>query len=63
MAEIVNLRLARKQKARTQKTRDAERNRAAFGRTREERQGERRLTELAERHLDGHRLGATDKEK
>jgi hypothetical protein len=55
MAEIVNLRQARKHKARADKARVAEQNRAAFGRGRDERERQRRLAEQAGRHLDGHR--------
>lgn len=55
MAEIVNLRQARKQKARADKEAKAAENRIAFGRTREERRlGEARKT-LAERRLEGHK--------
>ncbi|BCB19090.1 DUF4169 family protein [Bosea sp. ANAM02] len=60
MAEIINLRQARKQKARAQAEKTAEQNRIAFGRTK----AERRLTEAerdkAARHIDGHRLDRDD---
>lgn len=60
MAEIVNLRRARKQKARTEAGKQAERNRIAFGRSK----AERNLTEAehakAERHIEGHRLSRDD---
>ncbi|AZO76437.1 MULTISPECIES: DUF4169 family protein [unclassified Bosea (in: a-proteobacteria)] len=56
MAEIVNLRRARKARDRASAEAQAEQNRIAFGRTK----AERRLTEaektLAERRLEGHRL-------
>ena len=55
MAEIVNLRLARKQKARADKARAADENRAAYGRSRQEREQSQRLAERAERDLEGHR--------
>jgi hypothetical protein len=55
MAEIVNLRQARKRKARVDKARTADENRAAFGRGKGERDRQSRLAEQAERHLDGHR--------
>ena len=55
MAEIVNLRQARKRRARAEKAHVAEANRAAFGRGKGEREKQRRLGEQAERHLDGHR--------
>lgn len=54
MAEIVNLRLARKQKARREKDGVAEANRALHGRTKAERQHEKISADLATRHLDGH---------
>ena len=56
MAEIINLRQVRKQKARAEAEKTAEQNRISFGRTK----AERKLTEaektLAERRLEGHRL-------
>ena len=56
MAEIVNLRRARKARDRASAEAKAEQNRMAFGRTK----AERKLTEaektLAERRLEGHRL-------
>jgi hypothetical protein len=56
MAEIVNLRRARKARDRASSEAQAEQNRIAFGRTK----AERKLTEaektLAERRLEGHRL-------
>ncbi|MGN6306096.1 MAG: DUF4169 family protein [Mesorhizobium sp.] len=55
MAEIVNLRHARKQKARAEKERTAAGNRAAYGRTKDERERQRRLDEQANRFVDGHR--------
>jgi hypothetical protein len=55
MAEIVNLRHARKQKARAEKERTATENRAAYGRTKDERERQRRLDEQAGRFIDGHR--------
>jgi hypothetical protein len=54
MAEIVNLRQARKKKVRADKAREADNNRAAFGRSKDERERSRRLAEQGERHLDGH---------
>jgi hypothetical protein len=55
MAEIVNLRQARKQKARAEKDTKAAENRAAFGRPKDE----RRLTDASEqlnlKRLDGHK--------
>lgn len=60
MAEIINLRQARKQKARAQAEKTAEQNRIAFGRTK----AERKLTEAerdkAARHIDGHKLDRDD---
>ena len=60
MAEIINLRQARKQKARAEAEKTAAQNRIAFGRTK----AERKLTEAerdkAARHIDGHRLDRDD---
>ena len=56
LSEIVNLRQARKQKARERREAEAAQNRALFGRTK----GEKRLIEseraLAEASLDARRL-------
>jgi hypothetical protein len=56
MAEIVNLRQARKQKARAAKEQAADRNRALQGRSKAERQRDRQAAESARAFLDGHRL-------
>lgn len=56
--EIVNLRRARKAKARTQAETVAAANRARFGRTRAERQLSEAQDALAARRLDGHRRDA-----
>ncbi len=58
MADIVNLRLVRKRKARADREATAEANRILFGRTGAERAHARSEAENAARHLDGHRLGA-----
>lgn len=55
MAEIVNLRTARKQKARAAKEAQAEQNRMLFGRTKAEKQQSRAETELAARRLESHK--------
>ena len=61
MAEIINLRQARKQKARAEAEKTAAQNRISFGRTK----AERKLTEAerdkAARHIDGHKLQRDDK--
>ncbi|ACI50071.1 conserved hypothetical protein [Gluconacetobacter diazotrophicus PA1 5] len=56
MAEIVNLRQARKRKARADKARDAAENRALHGRTLSERARRKQEAERAARTLDGARL-------
>lgn len=58
MGEIVNLRMARKRKARAEAERTAEQNRITFGRTKQERE----LTE-AERALEAKKLEAHRREK
>jgi hypothetical protein len=55
MAEIVNLRHARKRRVRQEKEKAAERSRAVHGRTKVERETERLLAQKAERFLEGHR--------
>ncbi|OJY63521.1 MAG: DUF4169 domain-containing protein [Sphingobium sp. 66-54] len=55
MAEIVNLRMARKARARTEAEQKAAQNRAKFGRTRAEKAAERTEAERTARALDGAR--------
>lgn len=55
MAEIVNLRQARKRKARVERERSAEANRLKFGRTRDEKQLTRLEEARARRTLEAHR--------
>ncbi|MBO6673907.1 MAG: DUF4169 family protein [Rhizobiales bacterium] len=57
MAEIVNLRQARKAKARSQKEKVAETNRALHGRTKAEKQVEKSTKHKVAKHLDDHKLG------
>jgi hypothetical protein len=56
MAEIVNLRQARKQRALREAEREAQENRVAFGRTRAEREATQAERDKTTRRLDGHRL-------
>jgi hypothetical protein len=60
LSEIVNLRLARKRKAREEAERHAVERRSHFGRTKGEKQGQAQLRELQERSLEGHRLTTRD---
>ena len=55
MAEIVNLRRARKDRVRAQADHQAQINRAAFGRTKSERAFSDAQRELAERRIEGHK--------
>lgn len=55
MAEIINLRTIRKQKARADKAAQAEQNRALFGRTKAEKLKQKVEKAQADRHIDGHR--------
>ena len=55
MAEIVNLRQARKRKARDDREKAAEANRLAFGRTKAEKQGTKLKKNRADKTLDGYR--------
>ncbi len=61
MADIVNLRQARKRKARDEKEKTAEANRIAFGRTKAEKQGTRLENTRAEKVLDAHKRGEDEK--
>lgn len=60
MADIINLRQARKAKARDDKERAAAANRAKYGRSKAERDADRLEDARRERELDGHRRGAPD---
>lgn len=62
MGEVVNLRMARKQKARAERERTASENRALHGRTKGEREAERLQADQASRRLDGHRRVEPDGE-
>lgn len=55
MAEVINLRLARKAKARQQAAQQAQANRARHGLTKAERTAQQLDTARAERQLDGAR--------
>ncbi|ANP47241.1 DUF4169 family protein [Candidatus Viadribacter manganicus] len=55
MAEIVNLRRARKQKARTEAETEAAANRLAHGQSKASRKLTKAQQEAAKRNLDGHR--------
>ena len=63
MAEIVNLRMARKQKARAQRERVAEQNRAAFGRSKAERDTHRQAADKADKFIEDHRLSSAELEQ
>ena len=54
-AQIINLRRARKEKARRNKQGKAAENRALFGATRTEREQRIKDADSGARHLDGHR--------
>lgn len=56
MAEIINLRQARKKAARSEKEKQAEQNRLTFGRTKAEKTLTRALNEKAEKALDQGKL-------
>ena len=56
MAEIVNLRRARKDKARQQRESEADANRGRFGRTKAEKAADKDAQERARRDIDGKRI-------
>ena len=60
MAEIINLRKARKAKARAEKETEAAENRAKFGRPNEERSQSEASKDLLDRKLDAHRRDDDD---
>lgn len=58
--EIINLKRARKAKARTVREAEADANRVRFGRTKVERDLSSAKGELAARRLDGHKLSKSE---
>lgn len=60
MADVVNLRLARKQAKRRQAEQDAAQRRLVHGRSKTEKALQRARSERAERELDRHRLEDED---
>lgn len=60
MAEIINLRMARKHKARADKEAQAQQNRITFGRTKAEKQQTSAEKALADKRIDGHRRDNID---
>ena len=55
MGEVINLRQARKAKARAQDEQKAASNRLQFGRRKEDKELLRQIDELHEKNLDGHK--------
>ncbi|NMA99809.1 MAG: DUF4169 family protein [Phyllobacteriaceae bacterium] len=55
MADIINLRTARKQKARAEKEVQASQKRVIFGRTKAEKQKAAAEQRLADKLIDGHK--------
>ena len=55
MADIINLRNARKQKARAEKETQAEQNRILFGRTKAEKLKQATEKAQADKHIEGHK--------
>ncbi len=56
MGEVINLRQARKAKARIENEQQAVGNRMQFGRRKEDKELLRKLDEQSEKTLDGHKL-------
>jgi Domain of unknown function (DUF4169) len=56
MAEIVNLRRARKDKARQQRESEADANRRRFGRTKAEKAADKNAQERSRRDIDGKKI-------
>ncbi len=55
-AEIVNLRQARKHKAKAEREKKAQDNRVKFGRSKSEKELARKTDTLAAAHMDAHRI-------
>ncbi|MEO1160918.1 MAG: DUF4169 family protein [Pseudomonadota bacterium] len=60
MAKVTNLNQFRKAKARADKVRQAEENRARFGRTKADKTLSVTRNDKARSHLDGHKLDKDD---
>ena len=60
MADIVNLRAARKARKRTEDQERAAENRALHGRTKAAKTAEKTRRDTAARHVDGHRRDTDD---
>jgi len=60
MGDVVNLKKFKKRNAREQSAKDAEANRARFGRTKSERDSEALRSDRADRLLDQHRIDSGD---
>ena len=60
MGEVVNLRQARKQKARSEKERLAGENRALHGRSKAERERDRLTADKTDKFIAGHRREKPD---
>ena len=56
MAEILNLRRARKDKARREREAEADANRRRFGRTKAEKAADTEARERAQREIDGKKI-------
>ena len=61
MSNVVNLRMARKRKARGEKEQAAAESRALHGRSKAEKERDRREAESTVRFVEGHRLDRTDR--
>jgi hypothetical protein len=61
MAEIINLRQARKHKARAEKEARADQNRISFGRTKAEKELTKAERDLANRRIDSHKRDDNEK--
>lgn len=63
MSNVVNLRMARKRKARAGKEQAADENRALHGRPKGEKQRQRMEAQRAADFVEGHRLERFDRDK
>jgi hypothetical protein len=59
MGDVINLNRFRKQKAKKERARQAEKNRLKHGRTKQERDIDARKKELELRRIEGHKLDRT----
>ena len=63
MSDIINLKHARKVKARAEKSAQADQNRRKYGQTKAEKLKAAKKADQARKHLDGHKVDRPDSDQ